>query len=198
MLAVMAFDNPEDWRLWLRYWPILILPIILVIPREHFLAITAQIWLVPLMVLGSVLNPDNLIGRILEFRLIKAIGKISYSLYLWQQLFFTQHLYGAMLVKIFALRYLLLFALATASYWLIEQLMIDSPRGLGQVLEKSVTWMRRKLSRLLAGTPVKACSRTAPRMRVAVSAPVRAQCRAQRAFFFKLERRSTYWIVRVI
>lgn len=42
----------------------------------------------PLMVLSTMLNPQQWLGRILETRLFSFMGRISYSLYLWQQLFF--------------------------------------------------------------------------------------------------------------
>jgi peptidoglycan/LPS O-acetylase OafA/YrhL len=39
------------------------------------------------MVLSTVLHPNSLPGRILESWPLRAVGKISYSLYLWQQIF---------------------------------------------------------------------------------------------------------------
>ena len=45
----------------------------------------------PLILLGTVLRPGSYAGRFLELGPLRWVGKISYSLYLWQQLFFTGH-----------------------------------------------------------------------------------------------------------
>lgn len=42
----------------------------------------------PLMVITTMLHPEGWIGRLLETRPFLFIGRISYSLYLWQELFF--------------------------------------------------------------------------------------------------------------
>jgi peptidoglycan/LPS O-acetylase OafA/YrhL len=44
--------------------------------------------ILPLVVLGTSQHPGNLIGRFLESAPLRWIGRLSYSLYLWQQLFF--------------------------------------------------------------------------------------------------------------
>jgi peptidoglycan/LPS O-acetylase OafA/YrhL len=44
----------------------------------------------PLAVISTVLHPENWLGRLLETRLFAILGKMSYSLYLWQQLFFMR------------------------------------------------------------------------------------------------------------
>jgi peptidoglycan/LPS O-acetylase OafA/YrhL len=43
--------------------------------------------IIPLLLAGTVLSPQKLPGRILEWKPIRWVGRISYSLYLWQQLF---------------------------------------------------------------------------------------------------------------
>jgi peptidoglycan/LPS O-acetylase OafA/YrhL len=45
--------------------------------------------LVPLILLGTVLRPTEFLGRVLEWGPLRWIGRISYSLYLWQQIFFA-------------------------------------------------------------------------------------------------------------
>jgi peptidoglycan/LPS O-acetylase OafA/YrhL len=42
---------------------------------------------VPMMLVGTTLNPDAPPGRLLELGAIRWVGRMSYSLYLWQQLF---------------------------------------------------------------------------------------------------------------
>lgn len=43
----------------------------------------------PLVVLSTVLHPESILGRGLELAPLRFLGKVSYSIYLWQQLFFT-------------------------------------------------------------------------------------------------------------
>ena len=42
----------------------------------------------PLLILSTILRPQGWLGRILELPFLRWIGHISYSIYLWQQLFF--------------------------------------------------------------------------------------------------------------
>jgi peptidoglycan/LPS O-acetylase OafA/YrhL len=44
--------------------------------------------LLPWLLIGTVLRPDGGTGRILEWSPLAWVGRMSYSLYLWQQLFF--------------------------------------------------------------------------------------------------------------
>lgn len=43
------------------------------------------------LVLSTMLHPESLTGRLLEWRPLRFVGKISFGLYLWQELFFTGH-----------------------------------------------------------------------------------------------------------
>jgi peptidoglycan/LPS O-acetylase OafA/YrhL len=43
----------------------------------------------PLLLLGTLYRPASLLGRLLEARPMRLLGRISYSLYLWQELFFV-------------------------------------------------------------------------------------------------------------
>ena len=78
--------------------------------------------LLPLIVVGTVYHPQTWVGRILESRPLKWIGRLSYSLYLWQQLFSIWpvgwNLPG--MVKL-PLSLGLTFALAWTSYKLVER-----------------------------------------------------------------------------
>jgi len=92
------------------------------------LAMMWQSMLIPLLLAGTVLCPKAPVGRILEIPLLRWVGGISYSLYLWNSLFFAgmdnprplplgflQHLPGSILP---------VFACASLSYYLIEQPLI--------------------------------------------------------------------------
>jgi len=90
-----------------------------------FLTPTAESILVPIVILGPTLNPTASVTRILEFSLLRWFGKISYSLYLWQQIFFCGHFplgfqpLGFMNALPF--RWIGLFSIAAVSYYLIEK-----------------------------------------------------------------------------
>jgi peptidoglycan/LPS O-acetylase OafA/YrhL len=111
----------------LRFWPILVLGILCVLPYGLDTAwrATVIIWVMPCIVLGSVLNSQNIFGKILEFKPLKYIGRISYSLYLWQQLFFVDHFspesHTLGWAQSWPLRLVLTFACAIASYHLLEK-----------------------------------------------------------------------------
>jgi peptidoglycan/LPS O-acetylase OafA/YrhL len=70
------------------------------------------------VLLYVVENPTSLAGRLLNLRLVRHIGVISYSLYVWQQ-FFTSPASPFPLY-----RYLFILAAAEASFWLIERPLI--------------------------------------------------------------------------
>ena len=89
---------------------------------------TLQAAVLASLILSTALHPQFLPGRILEYPPIRWIGRISYSLYLWQQLFF-----GAAIVagppRLAWLRQppynlLALLACATFSYYVIERPMM--------------------------------------------------------------------------
>ena len=85
---------------------------------------SAQALLLPLIVVSTVLQPNTWMGRILELQPLAWTGRISYSLYLWQQAFTSPHLSLASM----PLRIAGLFAMAAASYYLIEKPMIKVGR----------------------------------------------------------------------
>jgi peptidoglycan/LPS O-acetylase OafA/YrhL len=63
--------------------------------------------------------PGDPFGRLLNSRPLVYVGTLSYSLYLWQQLFL--HRRGSSVVHGFPLNLVLVFAAAVASYTLVEQ-----------------------------------------------------------------------------
>jgi peptidoglycan/LPS O-acetylase OafA/YrhL len=77
----------------------------------------------PVLLTATVLHPDTWLGRLLEWPPLRFIGRISYSLYLWQELFLVPitrdrlHAHGALCLAA-------AFACAIASYYLIEMPMI--------------------------------------------------------------------------
>ena len=59
--------------------------------RQPLLAHAFLITVYPLLIAATVLHPSSITGRLLEFAPIRFVGRISYSLYLWQQLFSNRH-----------------------------------------------------------------------------------------------------------
>jgi peptidoglycan/LPS O-acetylase OafA/YrhL len=73
-------------QLWLP-----ILATLLVIEKLHPAGlILLRAVLLPALVLSTVIQPTSLLGRILEWQLLRSIGAMSYSLYLWQELFLPE------------------------------------------------------------------------------------------------------------
>jgi len=92
------------------------------------LAMMWQSILIPVLLAGTVLHPNAAAGRIMEVSILRWVGRISYSLYLWNSLFFAgmdnprplplgvfQQLPWSILT---------VFAFASLSYYLIEQPLI--------------------------------------------------------------------------
>jgi peptidoglycan/LPS O-acetylase OafA/YrhL len=73
-----------------------------------------------LLVGCTVTNPESILGRFLELAPLRFIGRLSYSLYLWQQLFF--HVDREPLpFQRFPLSIVLIFACACFSYYFVER-----------------------------------------------------------------------------
>ena len=89
----------------------------------------AMLWyglLMPLVVAGTTLNPGSAVSRVLEARPMRWIGRISYSLYLWQNLFLVvfggPHFLGPL--QEMPLNFVMCFIVAWISYQVVERPMI--------------------------------------------------------------------------
>ncbi len=86
---------------------------------------TLQAIVLPMLILSTVLHPNTVQGRILESRPLRWIGWISYSLYLWQQLFFGVNFVGSppglVLLRQSPVNLVALLACAVFSYYTIEK-----------------------------------------------------------------------------
>lgn len=89
--------------------------------------------LIVALVMGTVLHPGTRVGRALELRPVRWLGRISYSLYLWQQLFLVWSEFQSprlTLVQTFPVNIVCAVACATASYYVVERPMIKVGRRL--------------------------------------------------------------------
>jgi peptidoglycan/LPS O-acetylase OafA/YrhL len=114
----------------LSLWPLLAL--LLLIPITYDLAPRTTgllvAWLTPLLIVATVLRPQSWFSRLLESPPMRYLGRLSYSLYLWQQLFLITH-FGASANRLghlqaFPLSWLAALSCALLSYYLVEQPMI--------------------------------------------------------------------------
>ena len=105
MLVATAVWTPADWKL-----------------RQATL-VGFRV-LAPLVIVGTVLRPNGPVGRLLEWRPLRVMGWLSYSIYLWQQLFMVldgARVPGLRLLQAMPWNLLATAGCATASYWVVEQ-----------------------------------------------------------------------------
>jgi len=121
LLAMLAPRIPKikPWLGFLMLFPIVLVPMYPPVTRLHTVVLLFFLW--PLMLLsiaGILLHVVQVPYRLLNLGPVVWLGKISYSLYLWQQLF-DSNPHGRPW-------YFLLFALGLAclSYYLVEQPML--------------------------------------------------------------------------
>ena len=74
---------------------------------------------IAIVMLRCVTRPETMIGRILETPALAWIGTLSYSLYLWQQLFVNRHADG--FIHAFPLNIACAFAAAIACHYIVER-----------------------------------------------------------------------------
>ena len=131
---------------WLHPWITCIVTIAIWIFLEFFplvpLANALLLITFPLLIVSTMLHPDTISGKLLENPVLRFIGRISYSLYLWQMLFFVYNKpvpppHSALLRRLEGApwRYLALFAVSVLSYYLIEKPLMR----LGHKLAKPAT-----------------------------------------------------------
>lgn len=112
---------------------------IYVVVAAHF-GLRPTVWegaLVPALLVWTVAHPSSAVGRILERPVLRWVGRVSYSLYVWQQFFFPPWTMAAPWPRLqrWPLAVPATLACATASYYLIERPMIK----LGHQLAARVT-----------------------------------------------------------
>ena len=95
------------------------------------LHITVSEIIVTLLLGRIVLCPDNRIAAVLRSRLLRYVGTISYSLYLWQELFVTADRPSWGSIRTMPLALVVPLAIAIASYHLMERPILQTKRKAG-------------------------------------------------------------------
>jgi peptidoglycan/LPS O-acetylase OafA/YrhL len=112
------------------YWPVPAAVLIFLVASDWFPRLTpvAQSALIPLVLLGTILRPAGWLACLLEFAPVRWVGRISYSLYIWQDLFFTGHFLPDLkplgVLQSFPMRWVMLLAVASASYYILEKPLV--------------------------------------------------------------------------
>jgi len=89
------------------------------------LALLWQSMLFPALLVSTLLHADGRLGRLLDTAALRWVGRVSYSLYLWQQLFLVGGVEARVLPlgvwQTWPLNVLAVFGCAAASYYCIER-----------------------------------------------------------------------------
>ena len=126
-LALYPLMRNQAVRKYIPAWssPVLIVMEIGLLSIRIPFFFTLQALVIPLLILSTVLHPGTIQGRILESKPIRWIGWISYSLYLWQQLFFGVNFVGSppgiAVLREQPINLAALLLCATFSYYLVEK-----------------------------------------------------------------------------
>jgi peptidoglycan/LPS O-acetylase OafA/YrhL len=147
-LVALLLRRPKvlEWlRRWLRPWAAWLIAGTLWTAMEFHHGRFDRFVLIctyPLMIVSTLLHPTSLTGRMLELAPVRFIGRISYSLYLWQMLFLTKYVTipsarwrPLEIVQTTGLRYVAVLGFSLASYYLLEKPMMR----LGHRLAKPAT-----------------------------------------------------------
>ena len=116
-------------NLWLPLSVFLIFAIVLHAPGLSLL----EAMLFPALLMSTAAAPDCALGRILELPLLRWIGRLSYSLYIWQQFFIFPVLVPnspAAVLQQVPYNIALIFLFAAASYYFVEKPAIRFGRSL--------------------------------------------------------------------
>ena len=135
-----------------RFSGLIVVVVVSLLVSELFLGghVTHQITCFgfPVMVASTMLHPEEWLGRLLETRLFTFFGRLSYSLYLWQQLFFLHRPETSVLryVQAWPINLIAAILCALGSYYFVEKPLMK----LGHRVAPPVTPGREDLQ----GTPV--------------------------------------------
>jgi peptidoglycan/LPS O-acetylase OafA/YrhL len=126
-LALFPLTRNQTARRYIPVWsfPVFLMMELLLLTARVPCFFTLQAVVLALLILSTVLHPNSIQGRVLESKPLRWIGWISYSLYLWQQLFFGVNFVGSppglALLRKPPINLIALLVCATFSYYAIEK-----------------------------------------------------------------------------
>jgi peptidoglycan/LPS O-acetylase OafA/YrhL len=134
-------------------WSLLCMGLILSVPLQNhspgwkfgMFLFSAQALLIPIVMVGTVMHSGWVASRILESHVLRWVGRLSYSLYLWQQVFFIDQpssFVPLQFLQRFPTNVLATLGFATLSYYALELPMMR----LGHRLARPVTPGRTELA----------------------------------------------------
>ena len=125
--AIAVFLRGAQFRHWATRFtpPLVVFALTLIAIPDHSPLHKALLVLPTLLVMSTLLHNESFFGRLLELAPLRFIGRISYGIYLWQELFLNQH-FAPSLHPFGALQHTwitwpLIFLCAVASHYLLEK-----------------------------------------------------------------------------
>ena len=126
LLQKAAFRAWAERRFGTPIWVLCVVTysLIQILSRKHHYTLWESSLLL-LIVAGTVVRPQSWMSSLLERPVVSRIGRLSYSLYLWQQFFFVAELrYPFAWIQVFPWNVAMLFLTATISYQYVERPMV--------------------------------------------------------------------------
>ena len=129
LAVVLAYDNPmQRFVRWCRPLPVFLITglaavVAVHLHREGAVHMMVAPFCFPLMILSTVFDSTGWLSTVLELPLLCWLGRLSYSLYLWQQLLYnTTPAFGSWaILQQWPWNLLCLIVLACGSHYLIEK-----------------------------------------------------------------------------
>ncbi|MEO7039738.1 MAG: acyltransferase [Gemmatimonadaceae bacterium] len=131
VVAALALSRPEVRALVERYLSTVVMLAIValygaIVYRYGTRPTFWEAMVVPMIIVGTVLRPNSIVGRVLEHPVMRWIGRLSYSLYLWE--FFFVYYPGVPTTlgvwQTFPVNLVAAVVCATGSYYLVERPLV--------------------------------------------------------------------------